>query len=1137
MRRILLISLVALVLVTVTGAGVAWYLLNDQDFVKEQLGGFALRQTGRELNVDGPLNLSLGRVTTLEARDIRFQNAPWADSADMVSIGHLRLVVDVPSLFGDFPLIPELLLEDCDIQLQQNEANEANWDVLPESPDASDANGEKDRGPPILLLDARLNRCRLSHDAPEREQPLVVAVDELALGLVDEVRWQASGAGRVDEDSFSFDGGMEPAGALLHGQPLDYELQLEVGEIELRSSGSVDDPLTGRGADLDFNFSGPEMATVLERLELPGFSEGAFDFRLSLDSEGQFSELSVDGDLGSLNLNAAGRFDRLRQPQAGMLQMSLSGPDLRSLGEALRVTGLVSEPFEVEADLDFDNGIVEARNLLLKTPNDEVDLSGRLGPPPHFPTSDLNLRASTTDIGRWRTRIGLHGATVGPATLEGVLSSDSNARFSTKAEITYHDAILQIEGDLGTPAGVLEPDVTVTLKVPDASVTGARFGIDRLPAVPATVNGRVGLVRKTVKLQGMQASLGSTRAALDGEIQLAGPDTGGTLAIDLTSPSLAELGALFGQEQLPAAPLNVQGKVSRQDRRLQFEGLNVDLAGHRARVDGQLNTEKDFKGSALDVQLDSPDIGSLAALFGREGIPHEPMNLSIQLRQEGKGLAFRTSDGNVGEITLQVDGHVEDLDEPFGLDANFDIRLPTLALLDFLAPGIALPDLPFSARGSLRNMKTRTTLEDVRFTLGAIAADVSGDLYPDRRFALGLGIGGPDASTLGPWVGRPLPAQPFSASAALEGSPEAFAANDIDLSLGESKAQGSLQIGLGEPMTISGRVQSPYLDLKPFLSGEDSEESEEPASESASKPGFVFGQEPIPRIEDLGLALDLDMNFDAIELRTTQLRDVALGITLNGERLSVSPLSGSGQGGGEVAGNLTLDSSGVDPELRLDLTATDLRLGLAAAEGQAIDTFPTTNAEIKVVGTGATQRDMASSLNGRIRVYSGEGQVAAAGIGLLMGDFLTELFTALNPFAVKSEYTTLECSVTAATIVDGQVKVFPAVYQTRELTILSQGAIDLHTEKLNLSFNTKPRQGIGISAGILINPAIKVGGRLAAPAIELDPVGAAVSGGLAVATAGLSLLAKSTYDRFLSSKDPCSDARAEIAKLDAGERP
>ena len=56
---------------------------------------------------------------------------------------------------------------------------------------------------------------------------------------------------------------------------------------------------------------------------------------------------------------------------------------------------------------------------------------------------------------------------------------------------------------------------------------------------------------------------------------------------------------------------------------------------------------------------------------------------------------------------------------------------------------------------------------------------------------------------------------------------------------------------------------------------------------------------------------------------------------------------------------------------------------------------------------------------------------------------------------------------------------------------------------------------------------------MATPAVELDPAGAVVSGGLAVATAGISLLAKSMSDRFLSSKDPCGDALKEIEKRDS----
>ncbi len=146
--------------------------------------------------------------------------------------------------------------------------------------------------------------------------------------------------------------------------------------------------------------------------------------------------------------------------------------------------------------------------------------------------------------------------------------------------------------------------------------------------------------------------------------------------------------------------------------------------------------------------------------------------------------------------------------------------------------------------------------------------------------------------------------------------------------------------------------------------------------------------------------------------------------------------------------------------------------------------------------------------------------------------FITELINLLNPFHKTSAYTHLDCAVIGADARAGIVKVYPVIYHTEQLTTLSEGALDLHTEQIDFAFHTKPRKGLGLSAGTLINPFIKLGGTLEAPAITLDPAGTITSGGLAVATLGISVLAKSMADRFLSSPDPCGDARKEIAKLD-----
>lgn len=1131
MRRILLISLAALVLVIVTGAGVGWYLLHDEDFLKARLHSFVMKRTGRNLEIEGPLEIALGRQATVEARAIRFQNATWAEPGDMVSLGHLQVTVDVPSLFGGPPVIRSLLLEDCDFRLQENEAGEANWDVLQKPAATPGERPAPSKGLPVLLLDTRIRNCAVRLESPQRSRPLVVAADGLDLQLVDGVRWQVSGSGRVNDESLQISGNLEPAGALLSAEPIQWDLDLNVGPIRLRSSGSVKDPRTGQGADLDVQFSGPEMAAVLEHFGLPVLSEGAFDFRLELATKDQATNLQVDGDLGSLMMDAAGTLDQLVWPQSGALQMTASGPDLQALGEALSVAGLVAEPYDLAADLSFDGGVTRASSVVVKTPHDRVEIAGVVGRPPELAESDLTLTAKTGDIGRWRARTGLPEATVGPAAADGALVSDAGGRFSVQAKLDYAGGVLGVEGVLGALKGPFEPALDISVESPDASALAARFGIEKAPAAPVSARGHVSLAESMVRLDGVKAALGDHRSEIDGVVNTVSPFAGTAVDVRIDSPDLAALGELFGEQRLPSAPLAAQGRISRPDERLRFEALKLDLGDNEARIQGYLNPESGFAGSDLDVELDSPDVAALAALFGVAGLPAEAMKLTVSLVQEGKGLRFRTSDGSVGEIELNFDGSIADLAEPLGIDANFDIRLPSLTLLGFLAPDAELPDRPLAARGQLRNRHDRTGLEDVRLTIGTLAAEVSGDLFPDRRFALNVDVRDRDFSIFEPWIGRSLPPQPFSLRASLEGDPAAFAANGIEARLGSSDVRGELQFSLGEPRTIHGRLESDYLDVGAF--GRD--EAGEPPPAKGPAPRYLFDETPVAAIADPAVDLDLDIRIAELALANGRGEDIDLGIRLAGRRLELNPLVMHGQTGGTISGSLVLDASGDVPRLRADLAAQQLRLGLAAAKTQEIGTYPPIDLVARLEGQGATRRQMASSLNGTIRVYQGSGQIAASGLELFLGDFITELFTTLNPFAKKSEYTAVDCAAAAATIVDGQVQVYPVVFQTEQLTVLSQGVIDLHTEKIDLSFNTKPRQGLGITAGTLINPLIKVGGRLAAPAVELDPAGAAISSGLAVATAGLSLVAKSTYDRFLSSKDPCGDARREIEKIDRGE--
>ncbi|MDX1555203.1 MAG: hypothetical protein R3212_04185, partial [Xanthomonadales bacterium] len=176
-------------------------------------------------------------------------------------------------------------------------------------------------------------------------------------------------------------------------------------------------------------------------------------------------------------------------------------------------------------------------------------------------------------------------------------------------------------------------------------------------------------------------------------------------------------------------------------------------------------------------------------------------------------------------------------------------------------------------------------------------------------------------------------------------------------------------------------------------------------------------------------------------------------------------------------------------------------------------------------------RELASSADGRVEIILGSGRLANSRVDLLFNDIIAQLFTDLNPFARTTDYTEVDCGIMRAQITSGQATIDPLILQTRQLVVASSGTIRLDKETIDLAFNTRPRKGVGISAGMVINPFVKLAGTLEEPTISLDASSAVVSGGAAVVTSGLSLIGKSLFDRYFRGTDPCGEAEEVLRRM------
>lgn len=184
----------------------------------------------------------------------------------------------------------------------------------------------------------------------------------------------------------------------------------------------------------------------------------------------------------------------------------------------------------------------------------------------------------------------------------------------------------------------------------------------------------------------------------------------------------------------------------------------------------------------------------------------------------------------------------------------------------------------------------------------------------------------------------------------------------------------------------------------------------------------------------------------------------------------------------------------------------------------------TGNIDINVQSTGRNLRALAGNLNGIILLDARGGRVANnAFIDAMYGDVVREIFSTINPFTKTDPYTNFECIIVPLSIADGQVTATPSAFiATDKLSFASQALLNLKTERIQMQIRTTPRQRVStISAAELLNPFVQVVGTLDSPRLAVDETGVLVSGGAAVATGGLSLLAKGVWDRISRAKDPC----------------
>jgi len=928
--------------------------------------------------------------------------------------------------------------------------------------------------------------------------------DERTAGAPVDLRQAAVRAGRIELRSPAFE-----APLVINLESLRHD----AGAGRLLTS--VDGDVNGRA--LSFSADLGPSANV--------WAEGPVDFHLT----GNLGEITFSGDL---------ELDDLRNPATPSVDLKLSGPDIDYLFSVLNLQPVTTGPLDLRMTAARDDAGLDT-SLRGEFGEFWIDTAGRIDNLRNPQNFDFRVDASGPDLSHAGALAGLRDLPASPFTLAGNVARTGPAVRFDGLELRVGEIRAGVDGEIESLEPLRGDALEAVMTGPDIAVVSPLLGLSN--DLRDSLTGAFALDAKVLEPEAgaSRVAVGGSVADVKGELTLTlprlGDIDGASIYIDLESDTAGLAAALLGSPALSGTRLAVSGTAGFDDSTFELSDMRLAAADAVVVASGSLHPGPPAIRTRLNLDVTVPDLADIGKRFG---IATKLPSVGIEGRTlaviDAGALQLSRLDATVGDAT--VSGTVSmNIAEPLSmLEADLDVATDDIAALLDGTDYAPMPSLPASAgfTGSLANDRLDLTTLDLSLGQARLTASgVVGRLTRLDDTSLDIEFVAPTLAELSRPGSEPLPDLRATVRGHFEGSPSVVTGSGIEATLGDSVVALDFRYEQADVPFIAIRASSSSLDLGPFL-GEESEASENPAAG-----GRLIPDVDIP-VDLLALInADVDIDVETLIGRARNFKDVQLEAVLQDRALRASRLHVSGAGGDLSA---TVDFLPADGSYDLRAVASGRGLKIASP-GESAETAgarPAMDMEVDVSARGTTLYQLLASLDGHVVVDAGEGIIPDSPSllrDLLLGDFVYQMLDTVNPLSHRRKQVQLGCAAAMLDIEDGVVGGNPAIVaQLPAINILTRGTLDLETEKLDIDFNVQQRRGLGISLSDAINPYTKVTGTLTSPRLSFDEKGALIEGGAAVATGGLTVLAKSIRNRFFSDSEPCDTALAAWREAHAG---
>jgi len=1134
MRWNRLLLLVLAVVLLVVGAGLAFLSTLDLNDYKQNIERFVVRQTGRAFAIEGRIDFDLGRYTSLTVNDVHLGNPDWATDEDMARVQRASVVLDVYSLWSG-PVIIELLeLDNAELNLEQRESGENNWTF-------GDGSEESGGGlMPLILSQVHVANFSLTVATPALDQPLEIRINRLDQVQKEDGLFDAKLRGTLNGRSVNIAGEYGPLESLLNATDLNIDIAGQFDTLSITVDGLIDDLVRPRQPRVDIEITGPDIDHVTGMLGLPDLGGGDLDLKISLKPGKQDVAASVVGRIGEHQIELTGSVSDFIAFEQITMRVSAHGPNLNDAASLFGVPQFPSGPYQLSGSVTRDGPQLDLDDIYLEIGEAQLHLDGLLKQFPDLTDANLALDIRGQNLGRFTRLFGLPGKAQGPFKITGQLEVAPDGVEIARLDVDTQIVQVNGSGTISSEPKLVGTRVSLSARGTNISDITELLGIPLATSDPFTFTGDLEIGEDAVILSNDSTfTMGGHQLVASGRIGF-DSENDADLRLRIGGDDLAELAQAFGiNESVPSLRYETSAHLQVMPKGYQISGLQARIGDAEFSIDGLVSRREKFIGTRLKIGANGPDLSQFIADSATWNVPDGTFGMSGEFELLADAIRLRGLDVKLGGATGRIDADIglpiASANGTFDMTANGGSLRTVLPDTGPWEP----PDSPFEIRAQGKLEDGLVYLEPIRIQLGDASVTAEGvfDLPPDpSRTSLKISARVASLTTIGAFDKFRLPDSKFSLDAKFSGTPQSYSIEDLEILTGTTDLTGNITVHLDREIPdVNLQLQSNRFDLTPLLivNSELDEEIEATGDET----GDGSGEKPVKDsklIPDWPLPLEQLAKFNAvvdIDITLREIDNLMFDATLRDGRLDVERASGKTAYGSI---STTLRIVPTDDSATVHTTFEGENLFLGTSKGRTreeIDGDPKFKISITLDGTGLTLRDIAANLNGQIKMSADEGRTPNTALRFIYGNFFEELFAALDPFAKADPYTEISCVMIVADIENGLINAKPGMaVQTGTMNVISEGTIDLRTEKLDINFKTQPRKKISISAGEFINPYLKVSGTLANPRLMLDPTGTLVTGGAAVATFGLSILATALWDRVSSSSDPCSEIVKQAEK-------